>query len=132
MEKEYVIEQEGEKMTREQKLKVTGMDMLLRKFSRMPDSESVTVKEIIAASNMVYDEIISNDGEDQQVNMFKKPMTEQEQLELSDLLDKFLQMYENGFADQLTGDTDDDADNLKYEFGQLYNLVKMLSDRALD
>jgi len=70
--------------------------------------------------------------EDNHVNLFKKPMSEQEQLELSDKLDDFLQMYENGFADQLSGDVEDDADYLTYEFKALYQIVKMLEDRAIN
>lgn len=48
-------------MTKEQRLMIEGMDMLLRKFSTMPNDAEVTVKEIIAASNEIYDKIISND-----------------------------------------------------------------------
>ena len=64
------------------------------------------------------------------VNLFEKPLSETEQLELSDLLDKFFLMYENNF-DCLVGDVDDDADFLSYEFKGLYNMVKMLSDRNI-
>lgn len=62
-------------------------------------------------------------------NLFAKPMSEKEQLELSDLLDKFFLMYENNF-DCLIGDIDEDADFLKYEFKGLYDMVSMLSARA--
>ena len=37
------------------------------------------------------------------LNLFEKPLSETEQLELSDLLDKFLLAYENNF-DCLIGD----------------------------
>lgn len=47
-------------MTREQQLMITGMDMLLRKFTKMSGHTEVTVDEIIAASNEVYDAILSN------------------------------------------------------------------------
>lgn len=67
---------------------------------------------------------------DEKVNFFAHPMSEEEQLELSDLLDKFFLMYENGF-DCLIGDIDDDTDFLKYEFKGLYEMVSMLSDRAI-
>lgn len=60
------------------------------------------------------------------INLFEKPMTKQEQLELSNLLDKFLILYENDFDGML------DEDDLLYEFGQLYEMVKLLSNRALD
>lgn len=64
------------------------------------------------------------------VNLFEKPLSETEQLELSDLLDKFLLAYENNF-DCLIGDVDDDADFLRYEFKGLYDMVRMLSDRNI-
>ena len=48
-------------MTKEQQLMIKGMDMLLRKFSIMPDDTEVSVKEIIKASNEVYNQILSND-----------------------------------------------------------------------
>lgn len=70
--------------------------------------------------------------EDGHVNMFKYPLTEKEQFELSDLLDKFLQMYENNFADQLIGDREDDSDTLLYEFKSLYELVDKLFTKALN
>ena len=47
-------------MTKEQQLMIKGMDMLLRKFSTMPNDSEVTVEEIIAASNEVYNKIVSN------------------------------------------------------------------------
>lgn len=65
-----------------------------------------------------------------ELNLFGKPLSETEQLELSDLLDKFLQAYENNF-DSLTGDVDDDADFLMYEFKGLYDMVRILSDRNI-
>ena len=68
---------------------------------------------------------------DEKVNFFTHPMSKEEQLELSDLLDKFFLMYENGFERDLSGDIDDDTDFLKYEFKGLYEMVSMLSDRAL-
>ena len=64
------------------------------------------------------------------VNLFEKPLSETEQLELSDLLDKFFLMYENNF-DCLVGDVTDDADFLSYEFKGLYDMVRMLSDRNI-
>lgn len=67
---------------------------------------------------------------DEKVNFFAHPMSEEEQLELSDLLDKFFLMYENDF-DCLIGDIDEDTDFLKYEFKGLYEMVSMLSDRAI-
>ena len=57
-------------------------------------------------------------------------MSEKEQLELSDLLDKFFLMYENNF-DCLIGNVDDDADFLSYELKGLYDMVRMLSDRNI-
>ena len=69
-------------------------------------------------------------GMDDKVNFFEKPMSEEEQLELSDLLDKFLLTYENDF-DCLIGDVEEDTDYLNEEFKRLYEMVSMLSDRAI-
>lgn len=63
------------------------------------------------------------------VNFFFSPLDEQQQIELSNLLDDFLQAYENGFADQV-GDPDD-QDTLLYETKQLYDFVKDWEDKAL-
>lgn len=63
------------------------------------------------------------------VNLFFSPLDEQQQVELSDLLDDFVIAYENGFADQI-GDSDD-QDTLLYESKQLYDFVKDWEDRAL-
>lgn len=68
---------------------------------------------------------------DGKVNFFEKPMSEEEQLELSDLLDKFLLTYENDF-DCLIGDIEEDTDYLKDEFKRFYEMVVMLSDRAIE
>ena len=70
-------------------------------------------------------------GMDDKVNFFEKPMSEEEQLELSDLLDKFLLTYENDF-DCLIGDIEEDTDYLKDEFKRFYEMVVMLSDRAIE
>lgn len=61
---------------------------------------------------------------EEHINLFEKPMTKQEQLELSNLLDKFLILYENNFDGML------DEDDLLYEFEQLYEMVNLLSNRA--
>lgn len=119
-------------MTKEQELMVKGAEMFLNKFKNFPMEEDFTKKDILNCFNEVYDEITTDTNEDTHVNLFKKPMTEQEQLELSDLLDKFSQMYDNGFEDQLTGDKDGDSEYLIYEFKQLFNMVDMLTVRALD
>jgi hypothetical protein len=63
------------------------------------------------------------------MNIFKQPMTIQEQEELSDLLDDFYLMYENGFCDQVNDE--DDRDELLHEFKGLYDMVWMLEDREL-
>ena len=64
------------------------------------------------------------------VNLFEKTMSEEEQLELSYLLNKFVCTYENEF-DCLVGDIEEDTDYLKDEFQRLYIMISMLSDRAL-
>jgi hypothetical protein len=66
---------------------------------------------------------------DEHMNLFEVPMSEQEQFELSDYLNDFLNMYENGFADQVNDE--DDRDTLLYEFKKLYDMVDMLQDRTL-
>ena len=48
-------------MTNEQRLMIIGMEMLLKKFNKLPDAATVTISEIISASNDVYNEIIIND-----------------------------------------------------------------------
>lgn len=63
------------------------------------------------------------------VNLFFSPLSEQQQVELSDLLDDFVIAYENSFADQV--DDPDDQDTLLYETKQLYDFVKDWEDRAL-
>lgn len=66
----YVIERcLNENITREQQLMVKGMDMLLKRFNQMPDSTTVTVEEIISASNDVYDEIVSVTVEEEHINL---------------------------------------------------------------
>lgn len=42
---------------------IRGMDMLMKKFNILPDDTTVTVAEIISASNSVYDEIMMDDVE---------------------------------------------------------------------
>jgi hypothetical protein len=64
---------------------------------------------------------------DEHINIFSN-ITETEQIELSDLLDKFLQLYENDFFDVV--DDDDDREQLMDEFKHLYNMVDMLQDRS--
>jgi len=59
-------------MTREQQLMIKGMDMLLRRFSKMTGDTEVTVNKIISASNKVYDEIISDKGEHDSTLMIEK------------------------------------------------------------
>ena len=53
------------RMTKEQQLMIKGMDMLLRRFSKMTGDTEVTVDDIISASNEVYDEILSDKVEKQ-------------------------------------------------------------------
>lgn len=115
-------------MTKEQELMVKGAEMFLNKFKNFPIEEDFTKKDILNCFNEVYDEITTDTNEDTHVNLFKKPMTEQEQLELSGLLDDFSQMYDNDFFDYIDGD----ADELLYAFKGLYNMVDMLTVRALD
>ena len=67
---------------------------------------------------------------DEHMNLFEKPLTKQEQIELSDALDKFLVMYENGFADQLYDDADLSAEDLVHELAALYMIAKKLENRA--
>lgn len=64
------------------------------------------------------------------VNLFEKPMTIQEQIELSNALDKFSQMYENGFLDQLHNDIELSSEDLEYELGALYRIIKELENRT--
>lgn len=64
------------------------------------------------------------------VNLFYAPLNEQQQNELSDLLDDLTLVYENGFADQVSDP--DDQDTLLYEFKRLYDFVKEWEDRAYD
>lgn len=45
-------------MTEKQKLLLSGMDMLLKKFSVYPNDKMFTVEEIIEKSNEVYREIL--------------------------------------------------------------------------
>ena len=49
-------------MSENKRMMILGMDMLLRKFSKYPDSKTFTVIEIIEASNEVYD-VIMGEGE---------------------------------------------------------------------
>lgn len=60
-------------------------------------------------------------------NFFAKAMSEQEQLDLSDMLDNIIIMYENGFFDEL--DAEEDRNSMMHEFKPLYEMIKMLSDR---
>lgn len=41
---------------------IEGMDRLLKKFNKYPNSTLFTVEEIIKASNEVYDEIMKEDN----------------------------------------------------------------------
>lgn len=66
----------------------------------------------------------------QHINLFAKTMSEQEQLELSNLLDDMIVMYENNF-DFLIGDIEEDADFLNCELKRLYGMIKMLENRVL-
>ena len=66
------------------------------------------------------------------LNMFRSPMSEEKQIELSNALDDFIQAYESKFYNQIV---EDDADETSYrlcsEFKGLYNLVDDLVVRAL-
>ncbi len=68
--------------------------------------------------------------EDEHVNLFKYEMTEQEQIDLSDALNDFVKLYENGF-DGLIGDVNEDEDYFLYEFKELYNIVYILIDKYI-
>lgn len=68
---------------------------------------------------------------DEQVTLFETAMSVQEQIELSNLLDKFTQMYENCFYDQLHDDIELSSEDLQYELGSLYRFVKDLEKRVL-
>lgn len=50
-------------MTRDQRLMVTGMDLLLRKINCMPDDTQITVSKIIEISNEAYKDIQENNCE---------------------------------------------------------------------
>lgn len=68
-----------------------------------------------------------------EVNMFSAPLSEEEQIELSNVLDHFFQLYQNGFADQIVEDgADETSDNLCDELKDLYELVNQLIDRAIE
>lgn len=60
---------------------------------------------------------------EEHINFFFAPLNEQQQVEISDLLDDFIQAYENDFADQEA----DLCDN----FEGLYDFIKDWQDRAL-
>lgn len=60
---------------------------------------------------------------EEHINFFFAPLDEQQQIDLSDLLDDFIQAYENGFADQ--------EDDLCDSFEGLYDFIKDWQDRAL-
>lgn len=64
------------------------------------------------------------------VNMFEQQMTEDEQLELSEALDDFIQMYENRFEDQ-TND-EETREILMDEFEHLYDLVYLLNKKEIE
>lgn len=51
-------------MIDKQRLKIEGMDKLLRKFNKYPNNKTFTVEEIIKASNEVYKEILEEDHRD--------------------------------------------------------------------
>lgn len=71
-------------------------------------------------------------SEDEHLNIFQIPMTESEQIELSDALDNFSQAYENEFFDLiLEGEREETSNALCYEFKELYELINKLSDRAI-
>lgn len=58
--------------------------------------------------------------ESEAVNLFERPMTEEQQLELSDALDGFIQWYDNYF------DEDSPDNNFHSNLTHLYILVKMM------
>ena len=60
------------RMTKEQQLMIKGMDMLLRRFSKITGDTEVTVDDIISAYNEIYDEILSDKVEDSSAQMIKK------------------------------------------------------------
>lgn len=68
-------------------------------------------------------------SDSEHVNLFCAPLSVSEQFELSDLLDDVVQMYENGFCDQVSND--DDRDELLYEFKRLVEFVDEWSVRAM-
>lgn len=59
---------------------------------------------------------------EEHINFFFAPLDEKQQVEISDLLDDFIQAYENGFADQ---------EDLCDDFEGLYDFIKDWQDRAL-
>ena len=64
---------------------------------------------------------------------FLKNMVEDEQLELCNLLDKFLIHYENDFEDLMYAGKDDvDVELLLDEFKSLYRMIKRLEDWAVE
>lgn len=50
-------------MTNKQRDMIAGMDKLLQRFNRCPDSKEFTVEEIIRASNEVYEEILVEEAD---------------------------------------------------------------------
>lgn len=64
------------------------------------------------------------------VNLFKKPLTEEEQWRLSEALDDFLISYESQFSNELVGDAiEDSSESLIDEFRPLYEIVKKLQEK---
>ena len=64
------------------------------------------------------------------VNMFEQQMTEDEQLELSETLDDFIQMYENRFEEQT--EDEETREILLDEFEHLYSLVYLLEKKEIE
>ena len=67
---------------------------------------------------------------DEPYNLFDKPLTKEEKIDLNDALHKFIVSYENEFWDVVNDD--DDREEVMYEFKNLYNIAKKLEDKACE
>ena len=66
---------------------------------------------------------------EEKVNIFQIPMTQEEQIELSNELQDFLEMYINEFYDEV-GENEESVDNLCKNLNGLYRITRKLVHRA--
>ncbi len=111
------------------------VEQLVFEYSKkLSESKNYADLEVVAKLKIKLDEvenIIIDEcrARREKVNLFEQPMTLEEQLELSESLNDFLEMYVNEFYDEVE-ENETSVDNLCKNLHGLYKITRKLVHRA--